>query len=629
MRLRFLVVAVMAVSLPWIVRAEEKVPRGIIIVVADGLRGSVVDTQLTPNLDALRKEGVSFPNSHSLFPTVTTANASVIATGHYLGDTGNFSNSFYAGAAIQTAGGSQTVTPFIEDDVALGDLDAHLGGNYLNEVSLLAAARSQGFSTAALGKLGPTLIQDHTNRGATTLTLDDLSDVIQDGRAEGVPVTPELAAALRKAGLPLTPPLLDRPNLAQQTYFSQVAGKVVLPLLKRRGKPFVMVFWMRDPDITQHGQLDSRFSVVPGINGSTSLEAIRNADRTLGRVRAALKEQGMEATTDVIVTSDHGFSTISKQSDSSPSVKCEYQDVQKGQLPPGFLAMDMGEALNLPVWDADANNAPIRSTGGCGSLSGARYAVHPKFGNALLGSDVAHPAFVVASGAGSALIYPVSPTAHARVAELVAFLLRQDYVGGIFADPALGPLPGTIPLNEVGLSGTARTPHPALVVSFRSYASGCDAPLRCGVEVADSSYGQGQGMHGAFSRADTFNFMAAVGPSFRAHFVDPAPVSNADLAPTVARIMGIPLPAAGHLTGRILAEALPDGHIPSFTSNLCLYPSATLGSGADHAHAPFQQLQPALLVQVVGSTRYFDAAGLIGRTLGLPVEGGTPCALSN
>ena len=47
---------------------------------------------------------------------------------------------------------------------------------------------------------------------------------------------------------------------------------------------------------------------------------------------------------------------------------------------------------------------------------------------------------------------------------------------------------------------------------------------------------QGQGHHGSFSRADTANFMAAIGPAFKAGFDDTAPVSNADIAPTLAQI---------------------------------------------------------------------------------------------
>jgi len=42
-----------------------------------------VTPQNAPNMDRLRHQGVDFRNSHSVFVTVTTANASVIATGHF------------------------------------------------------------------------------------------------------------------------------------------------------------------------------------------------------------------------------------------------------------------------------------------------------------------------------------------------------------------------------------------------------------------------------------------------------------------------------------------------------------------------------------------------------------------
>ena len=67
-------------------------PHNIIIFVADGLRYGSVTPQNMPNMFKLKSEGVDFTNSHSLFPTVTTVNASAIATGHYIGDTGDFGN---------------------------------------------------------------------------------------------------------------------------------------------------------------------------------------------------------------------------------------------------------------------------------------------------------------------------------------------------------------------------------------------------------------------------------------------------------------------------------------------------------------------------------------------------------
>jgi hypothetical protein len=65
-------------------------------------------------------------------------------------------------------------------------------------------------------------------------------------------------------------------NVEQQTYFVDVATKVVLPIFKARNKPFVLVYWSRDPDGTQHAQGDSLNALTPGINGPTSRAAIRN-----------------------------------------------------------------------------------------------------------------------------------------------------------------------------------------------------------------------------------------------------------------------------------------------------------------------------------------------------------------
>src|ERR1019366_9777716 len=72
-------------------------PRNIVIFVFDGLRAGSVNAVDSPTMFWIRNHGVSFANSHSLFPTFTTANASAIATGHYLGDTGDYSNQIYIG----------------------------------------------------------------------------------------------------------------------------------------------------------------------------------------------------------------------------------------------------------------------------------------------------------------------------------------------------------------------------------------------------------------------------------------------------------------------------------------------------------------------------------------------------
>ena len=188
---------------------------------------------------------------------------------------------------------------------------------------------------------------------------------------------------------------------------------------------------------------------------------------------------------------------------------------------------------------------------------------------------------------------------------VVDVLLAQDYVSGIFVDSKLGKFPGALSLDEIALEGSAITPHPAIAISFRSFDTVCGEPVRCSVEVADTILQQGQGMHGSFSRGDTWNFMAMQGPDFQSHFVDPAPASNADLGRTIAQLMHLDVSDKGKLVGRVLSEALPEGVAPEVSSRVITSERAANG------------LVTVLDMQQVGETRYFDAAGFPGRTVGL------------
>ena len=579
--------------------AGAQQPRNVVLFVPDGLRALLVTPETAPTMAAVRDQGVNFKSPHSLFPTFTMANSSGLSTGHFLGDTGVFSNTLFTG---YPAPPGTTVTPFIENDAVLGTIDAHFGGSFISEDSVIAAARRQGLSTAAIGKLGPALLFDHTERsGAATIIFDDST-----GGDHGIPLSPEIKDALTAAGLPLKAPTrgangsrgdANKPgtlvaNVEQQTYFAAVAAKVVLPLFKARNKPFVLVFWSRDPDGTQHFQGDSLNALTPGINGPTSRAAVKNADDALTTIRQALDDLGLAATTDIIIAADHGFSTISKESETSPAAKARYADVHPGFLPPGFLAIDIAKALDLPLFDANDKNAQVGAV------------AHPKAGNGLIGRDPAAPDIVVAANGGSDLVYLVNRD-RGLAARVVEALFAQDYVSGVFVDDDLGPFPGTLPLSAINLKGAAKMPTPAIVVNFRSFSTGCEQPVLCTVEIADTALQQGQGMHGSFSRADTMNFMAAIGPSFKRGYVDEVPVSNADVGQTLARLLGLKIPFRGSLRGRVIEEALPGGSEPAVTVE-------TL-----RAQAAANGLATTLSYSQVGTTRYFSAAGFPGRTVGL------------
>jgi hypothetical protein len=398
-----------------------------------------------------------------------------------------------------------------------------------------------------------------------------------------------------KAGDAKTPGTLV-PNTVQQAYFADVASKIVLPMFKQRNKPFVLVFWSRDPDGSQHNTGDSLNTVTPGINGPTSLAGIKNADNNLAQLRKALDDLGLAASTDIIVSSDHGFSTISKQSKTSPSAKIAYDDTPKDFLPMGFLAIDLAKALDLPLYDPNDKNARVADN------------AHPKAGNGLLGKDPLKPDLVIATNGGSDLIY--LPNRDKKLAErTIKALLEQDYISGLFVDDKLGHFPGTLPLSELALKGKAVTPTPSIVINFRSYVEGCNEPTNCSVEVADTVLRQGQGMHGSFGRGDTMNFMAAIGPDFKAGYVDALPASNADVGMTVVQLLGLHASASGGLEGRVLSEALPNGVTPKASEGKLVSKPAANG------------LQTIVKYQRVLSQRYFDAAGFPGRTVGLEAEG--------
>ncbi len=576
--------------------------RNIVIVVFDGLRAGSVNETDSPTMYMVRTRGVAFANSHSLFPTFTTANASAIATGHYLGDTGDFSNTIYIGHPVfrnhtfdKLPG---TYSPYVENDAVLADLDNQFHGNYLNEETLVAAARQNGFRTALVGKMGPAAIQDvsQLNPAAGRMGVPQ-TIVIDDGTGtpDGVPLAPEIAAALADAGLPAATPARDQPmgnnstpgtrdtNHKQQDFFAAAFTKVILPMFRQSGQPFVILYWSRDPDGTQHNQGDSLNQFVPGINGPTSKAALRNADNNLKQILDTINsDPQLAANTDIFVTADHGFGTISLhdvdaegRATASYAAKFTYRDAQgrqevnTGFLPRGFVAIDLAHELGLSLFDPDT---PIPGPDGSrifarvdpgGSLQIPSSVQRPASGNGLIGgtgriAEETDAQVVVAANGGSDLIYLPRHDA-ALAARIVKFLAKQDYVGGIFVNDAYGRLPGALPTSAIRLVGSSPLPSPTIVIAFKTFVTDPANPLMTAVQITDSAWQQGQGMHGSFGRANTFNFMSAIGPDFKQQFVDSAPISNADVAPTIARILSLQIPAKGLLKGRVLSEALAEG----------------------------------------------------------------------
>jgi arylsulfatase A-like enzyme len=600
---------------------EARGHRNLIIFVADGLRRGSVNAKDTPALWQLRTEGVDFRNSYSLFPTFTTANASAIATGHGLGDTGDFSNAIWVGHATYDTGNYDlapgTPVPFIENDRALGDLDDHFGGNYLGEETLLALARAAGYNTAVIGKLGPAAIQDARAVAPVNRQMPPAPEAIVIDDATGTPAGLALSSPVREqfleANLPPEAPARtngfaltsryansysgDRthpgtlaPNTLQQQWMADVLTRVVLPIFDRQEKPFAVVYWSRDPDASQHGEGDSLHALSPGINGDTAIAGIRNADRNLRQILDWLNAHPrIKRNTDILVTSDHGFATVSRREIDAarhPSTAESAQhfyldadgkvDVQKGDLPPGCVAIDLAVALQTKLWDPDRRGSatsrfPFREVrigaldSATGKTAGPADWERPSSGNGLLGpkidqADGSDATAIVAANGGSDLVYVPSGKPEI-VQKIVDALLRLDYVGAIFVDDKYPSIGGTLPLSAINLVGATRLPRPAIVVALKSFYLESDN-LQSGIQISDTSLQEGQGMHGGFGRDQTYNNMAAFGPDFKRAYVDNSPFSNADIVPTVAHVLGLELKPVGKLTGRVAREVFLGGNTP-------------------------------------------------------------------
>jgi hypothetical protein len=609
--------------------------RNVIIFVADGLRNGSVNEADAPTLSMIRKQGVYFSNSHSLFPTFTTANASAIATGH--GDTGDFSNTIWLGYPTFDTGNFGlpigTPTPFLENDQILSDTDSHFRGNYLGEPTLLASALENGLNAAAVGKLGPAAIQEVESIAPFGLSFphNNQAIIVDDatGTSAGIPLPPDILASITDAGLSPDAPARTNgygatskwnngasgtlhPNVIQQQWFADVATRVILPAFaKDSAKPFVFLFWSRDPDGTQHNEGDSLGTLYPGINGESSRMGVHNADNNLRQLLDWLDANpSIKAQTDVFVTSDHGFATISRREISrtgrlaaSAAAQHYYLDANGnaeapiGTLPNGFLAIDLALGMNTNLFDPDQPTThgvpgPYRQL----RLNPELFE-HPLFGNGLLGSSILKPdgsdaKAIVAANGGSDLIY-VPDKNPDTVKQIVSLLTTFDYVGGIFVDDQYGPIPGALPLSDIGLVGSSALPRPAIVVAFRVFYLK-PGDLQSGIQISDTSLQEGQGMHGGFGRECTFNNMAAIGPDFKSGFDDQSPVSNADIAPTLAHILGLEMPSNGKLKGRVITEALKNG------------PAQVTSESKKADSSAAQRLHTILEYQQVGNERYFD-----------------------
>ncbi len=320
----------------------------------------------------------------------------------------------------------------------------------------------------------------------------DAADALSVTLFAGKSVPPGALPAIDAANGGAFPEFLTLPNTDANDWTRQA----LVNALWKPAPPKLSILWLSDPDYTQH-----QF----GPSSPKARAALAACDANLAAVLAALDAGHWRDTTDVFVVSDHGFSTIKQ-----------------------------------PVDIADR-------------LKEAGFTAAREFGSGP------KPGEVLVDGLGGTVFLYVAGHDPDTVRRLVECCQRSEWSGPLFTHD---PLPGTLPISTLHDDSPDA---PDVIVSMRwtdeNNAAGLPGEIFADVDTHHKAGHNhpapreaGQGMHGTLSRYDMHNTLVAAGPDLRVGFRDELPSSNADLAPTVARLLGLPHPSP--MDGRVLTEAL-------------------------------------------------------------------------
>jgi arylsulfatase A-like enzyme len=442
--------------------AQPPPPRSHLVIVVDGLRPDYVTPEVMPRLFRLGQRGIVFTAHHSVFPTVTRVNASSFVTGTYPETHGLMGNTIYVPKADATRT-LDTAHPATRAAAPRAD------GRLLTAPSLSEMLRPAGKTMLAVssGSSGSSLLLNHTVATGGIVHYDFARP-------------PALAA--RVAQVLGTAPPQATPNDGRNQYAIDAYLRLALEELH----PDVTFMWLNDPDGTAHAN---------GMGSALTRQSLTLVDRGIGRIEDALQARRLLDRTNIIVTSDHGFST------------------HTGTLKLSAIV----EPFAKPMPDGS-------------------------------------PDTVVAEGA----IHFRAGADPARVAAIVGALQRRAEVGAIFTRPpprggAEGVVPGTLSFD------VARWNHPDRSGEILVSANWTRARNDAGFE--GSTTDGGVAGHGSSSPHDIHNTLIAAGPDFREHAQSAVPTGNVDLAPTLLRLAGLPIPKS--MTGRVIEEGLRGGPSPA------------------------------------------------------------------
>jgi arylsulfatase A-like enzyme len=469
---KFLLLALLAAfALPAPPALAAGKAKHVVIVVMDGLRPDSVTAEDMPNLARLATAGTFFTRHHPVFISSTEVNGTALATGARPNRSGLMANREYR-PDLELLGAVDT-----QSEWAAWKGDQLSGGKWIRVETLPQIVRAAGGRTVVAGTKPVALLWDRSweHRSADQPTVyggDTIPAALKDSLV---------------ASFGPIPPARDNrffANVAQDHWTT----RTLIDKLWSPGLPALSVLWLSEPDYSQHGS---------GPGTKVAREGLKSSDACLGKVLAALDQAKLRDQTDVLVVSDHGFSTV---------------------------------AQGVDVFD------DLTRKGGFDI--GGLFAEKPEKGSILI------------VGFGGSVMFYVTDHDSDLTARLVKHLQGTVYAGAIFTRDGLE---GTFKLSDAGID----TPGaPDVVMSMRWSAEKPDREGALpGALLADSkAFRPGVGTHSSLSRFDMNNTLIAAGPDFKAGFRNQAPSASHDVAPTVLNILGIATPKEG-MDGRVLSEA--------------------------------------------------------------------------
>jgi predicted AlkP superfamily pyrophosphatase or phosphodiesterase len=257
--------------------AQHADAQRVLLIVLDGCRPDYVTPDVMPNVHALGQRGVVCTNHHAVYPTVTRVNSTSFATGCYPAKHGLMGNAVYfpsvdpdKGFSTGSAENLMRIAEAIDERLvtrpSIGEVMDQHGKKYL---------------AVSSGSSGSAFLLNHMVRGGGLINVDLV-----------------LPKSLRATVDDVLGPVPDEayPNVPRNHWVVDAYLKLALEEIQ----PDVTYMWLSDPDHTGHAK---------GIGDPVTVEALSAVDNEIGRIIATLDEKGLSETTNIIVTSDHGFST--------------------------------------------------------------------------------------------------------------------------------------------------------------------------------------------------------------------------------------------------------------------------------------------------------------------------------